>query len=140
MIYHLLYISEKNMNVYEENRVDALLQKSQQNNEKVGVTGILIDNGRFFIQLLEGKESDVRAVYERISRDKRHLLATILLTFTDNARLFPGWSMGLIKGDLDTSGGVKELITELEKDLTIIQTGKTRIVSLLKKFNTVKVA
>lgn len=140
MIHHLLYISEKNPSFYKETMAEALLLKAQQNNQRKDVTGILIDNGRFFIQLLEGSEEKVREVYNRICIDRRHLWVTLVLSFNDGERMFPQWSMGLVKGGVEESSTVAELLSKLQRDETTIQSEKARIITLLRKFNSRKAA
>lgn len=69
MIFHLLYISEKSDVFNEASDLQSILLKSQANNEKKNLTGLLIRNGNFFIQLLEGKKETVMSLYHTISSD-----------------------------------------------------------------------
>lgn len=72
----------------------ALLEKSQANNSRLGVTGMLLYKEGGFIQLLEGEEETVRSLYDKISADPRHRGIVMFLQGFEDARQFPDWSMG----------------------------------------------
>ena len=72
----------------------ALLEKSQANNAKVGLTGLLIHKDGQFMQLIEGSEKAVRATLKKIEADARHKGITTLLEGTTSDRQFSEWSMG----------------------------------------------
>ncbi|MEP3052096.1 MAG: BLUF domain-containing protein [Erythrobacter sp.] len=70
MLSQYLYISTAPGLSAEE--VDQILESSVANNSARGITGILLYNGRNFMQLLEGKEDDLAALMARIAQDSRH--------------------------------------------------------------------
>jgi hypothetical protein len=72
----------------------ALLGKSQANNIKIGLTGLLVHKDGQFMQLLEGSEVAVRATLKKIEVDTRHTSITTLLEGTTDDRQFSEWSMG----------------------------------------------
>ena len=49
-----------------------ILSEAIQRNRQHNVTGILIYNGKHFMQLLEGPEQEVEYIYQKIIRDPRH--------------------------------------------------------------------
>lgn len=71
-----------------------LLAQSRAKNERLGVTGILLYKDGDFMQVLEGEEQVVTALYERIAADPRHNSLTRLIQATHSQRQFPAWSMG----------------------------------------------
>ncbi len=71
----------------------ALLKKSQDNNIKVGFTGLLVHKDGQFMQLIEGSEDSVRATLKKIEADPRHKNITTLLEGTTDDRQFSDWSM-----------------------------------------------
>ncbi|MEO8635715.1 MAG: BLUF domain-containing protein [Gemmatimonadales bacterium] len=71
-----------------------LLHTCRQNNVRVEVTGFLGHNDGTFLQMLEGPEENVRALFTKILRDPRHADATVLVARTADSRFFPEWSMG----------------------------------------------
>lgn len=75
-------------------RVADLLRQSRENNERAGLTGMLLFKDGRFMQVLEGAEEDVRERYRVIAADPRHSDVTMLLDETMEGRRFPQWTMG----------------------------------------------
>lgn len=74
--------------------IDRILEKSQANNARCDVTGVLMFNQGSFAQVLEGPAKSVETVFDRIQLDDRHYDVTVLETNWAEDRLFAGWSMG----------------------------------------------
>ncbi|MBS1522430.1 MAG: BLUF domain-containing protein [Bacteroidetes bacterium] len=100
-IYYLIYISTAHELMPEE-KLHFLLEQSRRNNEQYGITGMLLYmqtrflakmDGRF-MQLLEGREKDVREIYDRIRQDERHHHVMLLTDGYEKKRSFTDWSMG----------------------------------------------
>jgi len=70
-----------------------LLEKSRVNNERDGLSGILLYKDGNFMQVLEGEEVAVMTTYDRISKDSRHGGILTLLTRTLEQPDFRDWSM-----------------------------------------------
>jgi Sensors of blue-light using FAD len=73
--------------------VDAILATSARNNPARGITGLLLFNGRNFLQLIEGEEGAVAALMERITADPRHSGVSVLDHRAIAARTCPDWAM-----------------------------------------------
>jgi hypothetical protein len=86
-----LYISTAPTLPREE--VDAILAASARNNPERGITGLLLFNGRNFLQLLEGDEGEVAGLMETITADPRHAGVSVLDRRTIPARACPDWAM-----------------------------------------------
>ncbi len=71
-----------------------IVSTSQRNNSRDGITGFLIFDKTWFVQILEGDKTQVMETYNRIARDTRHSTATIMNVRDVEARLFPNWTMG----------------------------------------------
>ncbi|MDP4003203.1 BLUF domain-containing protein [Methylobacterium sp. NEAU K] len=71
-----------------------ILSASQRNNSRDGITGFLIFDKTWFVQILEGERAMVTGTYNRIARDPRHTAAAIINVSDVEARLFPNWTMG----------------------------------------------
>ena len=78
-----------------------ILSIARQKNVERDVTGYLIFDKSWFIQILEGDRAQVRATYERIARDPRHTGVTLLDTKPVRQRTFSQWSMGGAMRNLD---------------------------------------
>jgi hypothetical protein len=80
-----------------------LLGKSQGNNQRLGITGMLLFKQGNFLQVLEGERETVLARYKRIVRDPRHRKITTVSQEKIVQRDFPGCSMGFRDlGSLDS--------------------------------------
>lgn len=77
-----------------ESEIVELLEVSQANNAREGVTGMLLYNDGNFIQVIEGPDTAVLDLYDKISRDGRHQNIVLLGKDPITERQFPKWSMG----------------------------------------------
>lgn len=96
----LTYISSA-ANDVRDTQVREILERSRVNNAAADVTGLLLYDGRRFLQCLEGEASSVEAIYERIRVDPRHKAAVILNSTKIAQRAFGKWAMA---APLMTSG------------------------------------
>lgn len=71
-----------------------ILQKSQVNNDEQKISGVLIYRNNQYFQLLEGREPQVRHIFEKIRQDTRHTDVEVLLDQPCEERLMPAWAMG----------------------------------------------
>ena len=55
-----------------------LARRSAENNQKIGVTGFLVERDGVFLQVLEGDVDAVEPLLARIAADPRHCAMTIL--------------------------------------------------------------
>ena len=91
MLSQYLYISTAPSLSREQ--VDTILETSAQNNPEQGITGLLLYNGRNFLQLLEGESGAVETLMERIDNDPRHTGVSILYNQQIAQRTCPEWAM-----------------------------------------------
>ena len=91
MLSQYLYISTAPSLSRDE--VEAILASSARNNPARGITGLLLYNGRNFLQLLEGEEAELVDLMVRISHDPRHAGVSILDQKTIAKRACPEWAM-----------------------------------------------
>lgn len=92
-LFALMYSSHATGEV-DEMVLDQILTEARGNNSRLGITGILLFRENRFYQYLEGFESDVRKVYDSISRDSRHNRFRVLMQEPVDHRRYSGWSMG----------------------------------------------
>ena len=91
----LLYISTVTPNHPVD--LDEILRVSRRNNAVCGVTGLLMFNGKRFLQVLEGPGEAITATYARISADQRHRAPVMLARKVLAQREFGDWAMGYRK-------------------------------------------
>lgn len=104
-IFQLIYISSARRDIRTED-CTAILSAARTNNAREGVTGMLLFNSRRFLQVLEGDEHRVRALYERIRRDPRHAAIVLLSEKAVPDREFGEWAMAFDDGS--TGADLKE--------------------------------
>lgn len=78
---------------------NALLGEAQSRNLRAGITGVLIHDGERFVQVIEGGERDVDALFQRIRHDSRHRDVQVLELALDQPRLFGAWTMASARLD-----------------------------------------
>lgn len=92
-MYYIIYLSTAT-NLLSDAELKEILLKSNGNNQKLQVTGMLLYSEGNIIQVIEGELQIIKALYTRIASDSRHR-GIILLSEGDIAeRNFPDWSMG----------------------------------------------
>jgi len=90
--YHVLYHSRATTAPTEAN-LQALLEQSRAYNAQHQITGLLLYSDGWFVQLVEGAEAAVRALYARIQADPRHTQVVTLSDGPGPQRWFADWHM-----------------------------------------------
>jgi len=91
-VIQLVYLSTATQPMSPEDLTE-LLRLSRERNAQRGITGILMYCKHHFLQVLEGPEDAVSALFERISRDGRHKDIQVLLRQKAGQRDFEEWQM-----------------------------------------------
>jgi len=92
-MFSLIYVSSA-VRTFSQSQLIDLLVQSRENNTSLGITGMLLYKGGNFMQVLEGEEDAVTALYAAIGRDPRHRGLLVILQGPQAERQFPEWSMG----------------------------------------------
>lgn len=95
MLIRLIYAS-RTAGVLTPMDVKDIVRKSQRNNAKLGVTGMLMLSNGIFLQCLEGDHLAVNTLYHRILLDARHREPAVLGYTEIDQRLYGAWAMGLV--------------------------------------------
>ena len=115
MLNQLLYISTS-LDL-ESSEVNSILESCQRNNQERNVTGMLLYNGRNFLQLLEGAPADLKWIMNRITSDPRHSGISILEDISIEERACPDWLMRKIRLVDEVENRRKALDAELPNNL-----------------------
>jgi len=117
-VYRLVYISTPKPDIARA-ELASILRAGRKNNIKNGITGLLIQDRRRFLQYLEGEASQVDETFARISNDRRHSAITLLKTGYIGRRQFPKWEMASKYVDADASllSAVKDLVKDCDRDV-----------------------
>ena len=70
-----------------------ILSSARRNNVRDDITGALICRHDVYLQLIEGPDDPIDALYARIAVDDRHGDVRLLLSEEVDDRLFPAWAM-----------------------------------------------
>lgn len=88
------------------------------NNQRDGLTGLLIVGGRRFLQALEGPQQVLNRAYRRIRADNRHFALVQLSRRSVAKRSFADWDMAYQLGDPAEDGiGLPRIVEALTAQL-----------------------
>ncbi|UII80439.1 BLUF domain-containing protein [Flagellimonas sp. CMM7] len=88
----VLYIS-KALKPFNTNDLSKLSTTSTINNQTKGITGYLYFDNNRFLQYMEGDETTINEMVDKISHDKRHELLSLIEKQNLTDRRFPDWGM-----------------------------------------------
>ncbi|WP_404414906.1 ABC transporter substrate-binding protein [Marinospirillum sp.] len=112
-MYFLIYISCPSPDLTPED-FSRLAAESAHKNRRLGITGQLILLEGACIQYLEGKQSRVEKLFERIEADSRHCQVSVIAGGVLDERLFMDWYMGFHR--MDSSLLQKHLTSQVQQD------------------------
>ncbi len=89
-LYRLIYVSDKVKHL-ELADFKEILVKSEENNSRLGITGLLAILDQKFLQVLEGPGPELNALYEKLMRDARHKNPKLISYDAIHDRHFKMW-------------------------------------------------
>ncbi|MDO9411177.1 MAG: BLUF domain-containing protein [Pseudolabrys sp.] len=98
MLSRLIYHSENISGGLEGKMMgdlNKIMDASVRNNQRDGITGALLFDPIWFVQILEGEREAISATLRRIMPDPRHDAVTVMDCAPIESRLFGNWWMGL---------------------------------------------
>ena len=90
LIYH-----SKSTNQLSATDIAKLQQQAIDFNKKNDITGVLVHDGKRFLQLLEGDKNIINDLYVRIVNDSRHTQVSLIYYDDLDGCRFTEWSMGV---------------------------------------------
>lgn len=81
------------------NEVASIVAQSQPRNAALGITGILLFDGRYFMQTIEGPPATTTDLFQSIANDDRHEDIRPFGRHELEERDFPDWHMELLGPD-----------------------------------------
>ena len=91
MVTQLIYMSQPFG--YDDAMLAGILTGARRNNRRDEISGALVCRNDIYLQMIEGPEPAIDALYTRILRDDRHLDVHQLWRGETDDRLFPAWAM-----------------------------------------------
>lgn len=135
-LYEIIYVSLASRDLPAEELVQ-LLDKARAHNAAQGITGMMIYHRREFMQLLEGEQAAVQALYDRIAGDPRHQQLRKIWDGPIRERGFSDWGMAFVAPDaLDLSDkpGYQDLLAQGLRQAPGDSTGKKLLLTLRDDF------
>jgi hypothetical protein len=90
----LIYVSQAAQPISAKDLED-LLSKSRAFNRSAGLTGCLIHQDGYFMQMLEGEQKAVSMLMDKIKVDPRHHRVRIVIEGPTRQRVFTDWGMAM---------------------------------------------
>ncbi len=91
----LIYVSTASAE-FKLSSFDEIMFTAQERNAANGITGVLYFSPKYFMQYLEGEQTDVEATFARIAKDHRHTDILVVDKQPITFRQFGEWSMAYI--------------------------------------------
>ena len=92
-MYRIIYLSSATTKFTNE-EILTLLNASRKNNEANEITGLLLYSDGNFLQIIEGKQKKIKALYAKINMDQRHRNIIKVFEGKVSHRIYPKWHMG----------------------------------------------
>ncbi len=92
-LHQIIYISTAEPTLTEDVLLE-LLSESQKRNAARGITGLLLHSDGNIIQIMEGPEGELKELFQKIAKDRRHRGVTLMSSRAIDARDFPNYKMG----------------------------------------------
>jgi uncharacterized membrane protein (DUF373 family) len=116
-VIQLVYISAPTRPMSVDDLMD-ILNKSRENNARLGISGMLLYTGEWFIQVLEGDEKVIDEKVVEIKKDPRHKDFRVLERKKISVREYSEWTMGFKRVDKNEVRDVPGLNRFFETDLS----------------------
>lgn len=114
LITSLIYVSNARPDLTEKD-FQAIMELSQRNNQRFGISGLLVFNGLNFMQCLEGDRAVAHDRLHRIRLDSRHDGISVVSHREIPRRQFSDWGMAglyLPSGQREARGNLRELLAD----------------------------
>jgi hypothetical protein len=95
---NIVYVSTS-VKLMHENQLLDILHNSRLHNAALNISGVLLYSDGMFIQVLEGKDTVIDALYARIQADQRHKNIITIIDEPIIEKSFGQWLMGFAVTD-----------------------------------------
>lgn len=97
----MIYVSQTATEAPDD-ALGAILKTARKNNEKHDLTGLMVYNRKYFLQVIEGSRPAVSQLLGNLFRDPRHEKMEVLEFDAIEQRSFSQWSMQFAPADAVT--------------------------------------
>jgi hypothetical protein len=136
-VHHIIYLSRATA-PFTDAQLENLLLVARSRNAELDVSGLLLYAEAQFLQVLEGEEQAIRALYEIIKEDPRH---RDIVTYADKPikqRAFASWAMAFHAPSLPQLAEVTGYLTPAAwtVDHALLGPADAQLLELLRSFVT----
>ncbi len=117
-MYRLIYVSRSTKPMTNDD-LKAIERSAVRFNSGVDITGALFFGKGRFLQVLEGKEKTVEALYQHLHEDPRHTDLVCISRASTNVRLFQNWNMGVFNLETENAAIDVERLADLANAATL---------------------
>ena len=128
---NIVYVSTS-VKLMHENQLMDILHNSRQHNAALNISGVLLYSEGTFIQVLEGRDGVIDALYSRIQADQRHTNVIKIIDEPITEKSFAQWLMGFSVTDVEKTSklvGYLRSISDLD-----LSTNNSCAISAIKTF------
>ena len=93
-LHYLIYVSQAT-HLLSSDSLNALQKQAQSFNRSTGISGCLVYQDGYFMQMLEGKRDALFALMDRVKTDHRHRDVRVVIEGPARRRFFVDWGMVL---------------------------------------------
>jgi hypothetical protein len=115
-----------------DDELKEILKISRIRNEASGITGMLLYLDPFFMQVLEGEDSIIVQLFDRIKKDPRHHKTSPIYKEAIQDRRFGNWTMGFKQMSDENIEGFSDVLQKTNSELLNIYPNK--VCEFLDKF------
>ncbi len=112
MEHTICYLSKQTEGL-KDSELEVMFQFILDVNPKLNITGALLHNNNFFLQVLEGKKETIQDLFENIRKDKRHKNILTILDQKIEDRIFENYEANF--SILKTKADIERLNTYLSR-------------------------
>lgn len=117
-----------------ESEVFSILQRARIKNSRLQITGILLNDGTSFFQILEGNEEVVEELFSTIAEDTRHVNVVVIVKEAISERVFKDWTMGYAQLNTVVKNNIPGLNDFFKQQQCLTELDNGRAKKLLKAF------
>jgi hypothetical protein len=134
-MHHVIYLSWATA-PFSDQQLHDLLREARSHNTQYDVTGIMLYGNGCFVQVLEGEQATVSALYERIKQDGRHRDVTTFADKTIAQRAFGEWAMAFHHASPQQLAQVSGYLTpdQVQVDAKRLALADIHLIDLLRSF------
>lgn len=135
----IVYFSSA-VRLFSDDELLELLRIARANNARLGITGMLLYADGNFVQLIEGPDDAVDALYAKISRDQRHTSLLKALDGPIQERRYADWTLGFDRigeAEIKQVGGLTDYLQRTGGTEPVGKAGKDAAHRLLDSFRRV---